>query len=142
MVNLSNSAEQYVIKRFKEGNRSENKVRKGRPIKLTKRDERFIIRKFVQSPHLSAVKVTAKLSEKCSSSVSPETVRRVLRTAGLNGHSAHRKFFVSAKSRKLRLLFTKSMINSKHTGIMFHLQSKGNLTFLVLMVVEGMKKKK
>ena len=51
-------------------------------------------------------------------------------------NSAYRKFFVSVKSSKFRLLFTKSMINSKGTGIMFYLQTKRNLTFLVLMVVQ------
>ena len=42
-VNLSHSV-QYVIERFKEENRIESKVKKGRLRKLTKRDERFIIR--------------------------------------------------------------------------------------------------
>ena len=46
------------------------------------------------------------------------------------------QLYVSAKSRKLKLLFTKSMINSKLIGIMFYLQSKENLTLLVLMVVQ------
>ena len=49
-VNLSHSTVQYVIKRFEEENRIENIVRKGRPRTLTKRDERFIIRKFLKNP--------------------------------------------------------------------------------------------
>ncbi|GBM69178.1 hypothetical protein AVEN_91760-1 [Araneus ventricosus] len=88
LVNLSHSTVQYVIKSFKEENRIENKVRKGRPAKLTKRDQRFIIRKFVKNPHLCALKVSAEFNEKFSTSISPETVRRVLRAAGLNGRSA------------------------------------------------------
>ncbi|GBN52640.1 Transposable element Tc1 transposase [Araneus ventricosus] len=48
-------------------------------------------------------------------SILPETVRRVLRVAGLNGRSARRKFFVSAKNRKLRLSFAKSMLNKPET---------------------------
>ena len=91
---------------------------------------------------MNAVKVTAEFNEKFSTSISTETVWRVLWLAGLNGHSAYRKFFVSVKSRKLRLLFTKSMINSKCTGIMFYLQTKGNLTFLILMVVQLYKEEK
>ena len=51
---------QYVIKRFKEENRIENKVRKGRPRNLIKLDERCIIRKFVKNSRLSAVKVSAE----------------------------------------------------------------------------------
>ncbi|GBO19538.1 hypothetical protein AVEN_63962-1 [Araneus ventricosus] len=68
LVNLSHSTVQYVIKRFKEENRIENKVRKGRPAKLAKRDQRFIIRKFVKNPRLSALKVSAELNEKFSTS--------------------------------------------------------------------------
>ncbi|GBN59778.1 hypothetical protein AVEN_107053-1 [Araneus ventricosus] len=107
LVNLSHSTGQYVIKRFKEENRIENKVRKGRPAKLTERDQRFIIRKFVNNPSLSALKVSAEFNENFSTTISPETVRRVLRAAGVNGRSARRKFFVSTKKRKLMLSFAK-----------------------------------
>ena len=41
----------------------------------------------------SAVKVTAKFNKIFSTSISPETVRRVLGAAGLNGRFAHRKKF-------------------------------------------------
>ncbi|GBM43902.1 hypothetical protein AVEN_247121-1 [Araneus ventricosus] len=101
------SERQYVIKRFKEENRIENKVRKGRPAKLTERDQRFISRKFMKNPRLSALKVSAEFNEKFSTPISPETVRRVLRAAGLNGRSARRNIFVIAKNRKLMLSFAK-----------------------------------
>ncbi|GBM92328.1 hypothetical protein AVEN_136372-1 [Araneus ventricosus] len=130
LVNLSHSTVQYVIKRFKEENRIENKVRKGRPAKLTKRDQRFIIRKFVKNPRFSALKVSAEFNEKFSSSITPETVRRVLRAAGLNGRSARRKFFVSAQNRKLRLSFAKSMLNKPETywnNVLFADESKFNI---------------
>ncbi|GBM58375.1 hypothetical protein AVEN_212727-1 [Araneus ventricosus] len=107
LVNLSHSTGQYVIKRFKEENRIENKVGKGRPAKLTERDQRFIIRKFVKNPRLSALKVSAEFNEKFSTPISPETVRRVLRAAGINGRSARRKFFVGAENRKFMLSFAK-----------------------------------
>ncbi|GBM58381.1 hypothetical protein AVEN_185485-1 [Araneus ventricosus] len=111
LVNLSHSTVQYVIKCFKEENRIENEVRKGRSAKLTERDQRFIIRKFVKNPRLSALKVSAEFNEKFSTPISPETVRRVLKAAGLNGRSDGRKFFVSAKNRKLMLSFAKSVLN-------------------------------
>ena len=56
LVNLSHSTVQNVITLFKEENRIENKVRKGRLKKLTKHDERFIIRKFVKNPYLKKCK--------------------------------------------------------------------------------------
>ena len=77
LVNLSHSTVLYVIKHCKE-NQIENKVRKGQPRKLTKHNERFIFRKFVENPHLSTVKVSAEFNEKFSTSISPYTVRRVL----------------------------------------------------------------
>ncbi|GBN73348.1 hypothetical protein AVEN_260145-1 [Araneus ventricosus] len=99
LVNLSHSTVQYVIKRFKEENRIENKVRKGRPAKLTKHDQRFIIRKFVKNPRFSALKVSAEFDENFSSSISPETVRRTLRATGLNGSSARRKFLLKINAK-------------------------------------------
>ena len=45
-----------MIKHFKEENQIENKVRKGQSTKLTKHDKKFIVRTFVKSLHLSAVK--------------------------------------------------------------------------------------
>ncbi|GBM53841.1 hypothetical protein AVEN_261228-1 [Araneus ventricosus] len=96
LVNLSHSTGQYVIKRFKEENRIENKVRKCRAAKFTESDQGFIIRKFVKNPRLSALKVSAEFNDKFSTPISPETVRRVLRAAGLNGRSARRKFLIKA----------------------------------------------
>ncbi|GBN19544.1 Transposable element Tc1 transposase [Araneus ventricosus] len=130
LVDLSHSIVQYVQKHFKEENWIENKVRKGRPAKLAKSDQRFIIGKFVKNPHLSALKVSAEFNEKFSTSISHETVRRVLRTAGLNGRSACRKFFVSAKNRKLRLSFAKSMLNKPEAywnNVLFVDESKFNI---------------
>ncbi|GBM82504.1 hypothetical protein AVEN_15506-1 [Araneus ventricosus] len=130
LVNLSHSTVQYVIKRFKEENRIENNVSKGRPAKLTERDQRFIIRKFVKNPRLSALKVSAEFNENFSTPISPETVRRVLRAAGLNGRSARRKFFVSAKNRKLMFSFAKSMLNKPEAywnNVLFADKSKYNI---------------
>ncbi|GBL85289.1 Transposable element Tc1 transposase [Araneus ventricosus] len=130
LVNLSHSTGQYVIKHFKEENRTENKVRKSRPAKLTERDQRFIIRKFVKNPSLSALKVSAEFNEKFSTTISPETVQRVLRASGLNGCSARRKFFVSEKNRKLSLSFAKSTLNKPETywnNVLFADESKFNI---------------
>ena len=78
LVNLIQPIAQCVVKCFKEEIRIEIKVRKGRPRNLIKRDERFIVRKFVKNPYLSAVKVSAEFNEKLCTSISPETIRRVL----------------------------------------------------------------
>ena len=89
-----------MIERLKEKYRIENKVRKVRLRKLTKRDERFIVRKFVKNPHLNAVKVSAEFNEKFSTSISPEAARQVLREARLYGILAAKKNFFSEKKQK------------------------------------------
>ena len=66
-----------MIKRLKEENRIENKLRKGRPRKLTKHNERFIIRKYVKKRRLSEVEVSEELNGKFSTSISHKTIRRV-----------------------------------------------------------------
>ena len=79
---------------------------------------------------LSAVKVSAEFSDKFSSSISPETVKRILRATGLNGSFACRKYFVSVKNRKLILSFSKSMINNSKTywnNVLFADKNKFNI---------------
>ena len=83
LVNLSHSIVHYVIKHFKEENGIENKVSKSQLSKLTKCNKKFIIRKFVKNPHLTAVKVIAEFNEKFSTLFSPETVRVLRATADL-----------------------------------------------------------
>ena len=62
---------------------------------------RFIIRKLVKNPRLSVVKVSAKINEKFPTSISPETVRQVLREAALHGRSARKQFFLVQKTESL-----------------------------------------
>ena len=121
---------QYAIKAFKGENRIENKVRKVCPRKLTKHDKRFIVRKFVKNPLLSAVKVSAEFNEKFSTSILPETIRRVLTEAGLHERSDRKKFFISEKNRKLRLSFSKSMIIKPETywnAVLFAYENNFNI---------------
>ena len=65
---------QCVVKRFKEENQIESKVRKGRPRKLGNCDKNFTIKKNVKNSLLRAAKISAEFKEKFSISISPETV--------------------------------------------------------------------
>ena len=69
----------------------------------------------MKNQYLSTVKLFAEFDGKFSTSILPETVRRVLREARLRGRSARKKLFVSAKKWKRRLSFAKSMINKPET---------------------------
>ena len=84
----------------------------------------------MKNPHLSAVKLSAEFNE--STSISPETVQRVLRMAGLHGSSTRIFFFffLSEKNRKLRLSFLKSIINKPErclNKILFSDENKFNI---------------
>ena len=94
---------QFVIKRFKEENQIETKVRKGWPGKWTELEKSFSIQKFVKNAPLSARKV----SEKLFTSISLETVRRVLRKVGLHGRSARKKILFVRKTKSLSCYHTK-----------------------------------
>ena len=81
----------------------------------------------MKNPRLSAVNVSAELNEKFSTLISPETV---VREAGLHGCSAHKIYFISAKNRKLRFSFAKSMISKPETywnNLLFADKSKFNI---------------
>ncbi|GBL95587.1 Transposable element Tc1 transposase [Araneus ventricosus] len=131
LVHLSSSTVQYVIKRCKRRKSDRKQGKKRSTGQVNKTSPRFIIRKFLKNACLSALKVSAEFNEKFSTSISPETVRQILRAAGLNGRSARRIFFfVSAKSRKLRLSFAKSMLNKLEThwnNVLFADENKFNI---------------
>ena len=101
LVNLSHSTVQYVIKCFKEENKIENNVRKGRSKKLTKRDETFIIKKIVKNPHLNAVKISVEFNEKFSTTISLETVWWVVREARLHRFLPVKIFLLVRKTESL-----------------------------------------
>ncbi|GBN85160.1 hypothetical protein AVEN_86040-1 [Araneus ventricosus] len=69
-VNLFNSTVYFVIKSFKNENRTGKETRSGRSAKVTRRDQRFILRRITKNPLLRAIKISRKLSEKFSTSIS------------------------------------------------------------------------
>ena len=79
---------------------------------------------------MSAPKVAADLQALYGVIVNPETIRRVIRSAGYHGRVARKKFFVSEKNRKLRLAFAKSNINKNSdywNKVIFADESKFNI---------------
>ncbi|GBM90045.1 Transposable element Tc1 transposase [Araneus ventricosus] len=61
--------------------------------------------KIRKNPRLSAVKLATELEKRFAIKVSPETVRRVIRSYGYNSRVARRKCFVNEGTRKVRLDF-------------------------------------
>lgn len=105
IVGKSRTTVQYIIKRFKESGRVENKSRNSTRKALTPANERFILRIIRENPALSAPKLTAEIKTLLNIDVNPETVRRVLKKNGFNGRAARRKPHITEKNKKKRLDF-------------------------------------
>lgn len=91
IVKRSHSTVQCIIKRFREENRVVDMPKMGPKKLLNAHDERWILRQVKKNPKISAPKLTANLENYCGKSVSPETVRRVLRNNNYNGRIARKK---------------------------------------------------
>lgn len=129
-VNLSHSTVFNIIKRYKKNHMIQDKRRLGRPSKLSNGIKRIIVRNIKKNPRKSAPKVAADLQALYGIIVNPETIRRVIRSAGYHGRAARKKFFVSEKNRKLRLAFAKSNINKNSdywNKVIFADESKFNI---------------
>ncbi|GBO06481.1 Transposable element Tc1 transposase [Araneus ventricosus] len=84
--------------------------------------------KIRKNPRLSAVKLATELKKRFVIEVSPETVRRVIRSYGYNSRVARRKCFVNEGIRKVRMDFAKSMLDiSFWESVIFVDESKFNI---------------
>ena len=88
-----------------------NKYRCGRPRKLNDRDARTIVRKVKKNPKISAPKLANQIATASGKKVHPETVRRILRSAGYNGRVSRRKPFISSTNKQKRLDFASAHID-------------------------------
>ncbi|GFU76902.1 transposable element Tcb1 transposase [Trichonephila clavipes] len=84
---------------------AENKPRPGGPSKLTPRAKPMIVRSISNKPMTSAQNIANELLSSCNVSVSTQTVRNVLHSAGLIARTPRKKPYVSEVNRKRRLEF-------------------------------------
>ncbi|GBM88750.1 hypothetical protein AVEN_254218-1 [Araneus ventricosus] len=88
------------------------------------------MRKIKKTPRLSAVKLTTELEKRFAIKANPETIRRVIISYGYNSRVARRNFFVNERTRKLRLDFSKSMVDKDilfWESVIFADESKFNI---------------
>ncbi|GFV73841.1 hypothetical protein TNCV_926811, partial [Trichonephila clavipes] len=83
----------------------ENKPRPGGPSKLTSRAKRSIVRSATNKPMVSSQNIANELLSSCNVSVSAQTVRNVLHSAGLKARTPRKIPFISEVNRKRRLEF-------------------------------------
>ncbi|GBM60397.1 Transposable element Tc1 transposase [Araneus ventricosus] len=67
--------------------------------------------KIRKNPRLSAVKLTTELEKRFAIKVNLETATRVIRSYGYNNRVNRRKCFVNERTRKVRLVFAKHMVD-------------------------------
>ena len=89
ILSISRCAVQHTLKKYREGLQLANRLKTGRPSKLTRREKIIILRESTKIPQLTAreVRHNANLTE----AVSVGTIKRVLRSGGLYGRIAKSK---------------------------------------------------
>lgn len=91
IVNKPHSSVQTVIKNYGERNCVENKLRSGRPRKLTEREGRSILAEIKNKPSTSSTALANSIKDATGKDVHPTTVRRLLHRSGYNSRSARKK---------------------------------------------------
>lgn len=86
-----------IIKRFKNDKDLKSRPHTGRPLKLSTKDERKIVRKIKKNPKITSTQVAAEVFEEIGKEIHPKTVRRTLQRAGYSSRVARKK---PLKSRK------------------------------------------
>nr|XP_042913783.1 uncharacterized protein LOC122273862 [Parasteatoda tepidariorum] len=86
-----------------------NKYRCGRPRKLNDRDAGTIVRKVKKNP--KTPKLANQIAAATGKKVHPETVCRILRSAGYNVRVSRRKPFISSTNKQKRLDFASAHID-------------------------------
>lgn len=94
-----------IIKKYKTSGTIFNKVRSGRPSKISDRLKTKIVRQIKINPKISAPKIAADIAGTDNVQVAPQTIRNVLKKHGYNGRVARKKCWVSKANKVKRLNF-------------------------------------
>ena len=97
-----------AVQKMKSRNSIENLNHPGRSKKLTKRERLFILQENKKNSHLSAPQLNIRLRTSFNVQVSNETVRRVLKSDGINGRVTLKKPLLPKANIKKRFLFAKT----------------------------------
>lgn len=111
IVGRTHSTIQKIIYNYGNTGTLKNKCGRGRKKILKDKDERYILRQIHQNPRQSVPELTVEVATRIQKPLSTETVRRVLRSNGLNGRVARKKPFISKVNQKKRLEFAKEYVN-------------------------------
>lgn len=113
IVRRSKGAVQGVIERYVDGGFTTATQRSGRSSKLSKRDERQLVREVKKDRSITLEPLTEAFNKSLTISVSSRTVQRTLHNYGFYSRVAKKKPLVTEKNKKIRLEWCKRMKNWK-----------------------------
>ena len=99
-----------IINRFKEEGHFESKPRTGRPKKISKSDEKLLVREIKKNPLISGPKLATALLTTTGTNVSASAVRKTVNQLGYHGRVARRIPFISKKNKRARMEFARKHI--------------------------------
>lgn len=97
-----------TIKRFQERGDLQSRQRSGRPVKLTTRDKRVLVRLTKKERFQSSTQLSKDLEESTGSRVTPGHLRKVLIKEGMRARRPRKKPFVNERQRQARLNWAKA----------------------------------
>lgn len=121
---------QSIIKYCSERDSTETAPRSGRPRKLSKRDNRQILREVNENPRITAVELAKMVHDTSGTVVNPQTVRNTLHEMNFYNRIPRKKPFISKINMEKRLTFSKLHLNddlSYWNNVIFTDESKFNL---------------
>lgn len=107
-----------------------NKIRPGRPCKITLRTKNLIRKLSKSDPKKTAVGINRELREYHNIQISNSAIKLILRESNLHGRRPSKKPLISAKNRKTRLEFAKAHMDwtsAQWDKVLFSDESKFNL---------------
>lgn len=105
IVGIGRSTVNLTIKRFSVTGTTANKLRSGRPSKVTDRLRTSIVRQIKVNPTISATKIAANVTGTLGVELCAQTVRNVLNASGYHGRTARKKPLISKANKTKRMNF-------------------------------------
>ncbi|SRR6266511_208301 len=114
ILNRSKTAVEHTINDYFKKNKTTAALKTGRPKKLSRRDERQLVKAVKKDPKTTADKLTKHLEE-LNIIASKSTIRRILYSKNIHGRKAVKKPLISEINRKKRLFWCHVIKQSQQT---------------------------
>ena len=116
-LGINRSTAYRIYKKFKETGTVENKKRKGRPSKLSKKVASAIEKKIKENPTITSDELRRSLGNKAT--VSASSIRRYRKRLGFSASKGKSFDHLSEKHKQQRLLYCKNHANDKFSNVLF-----------------------